>query len=102
MTFLSHISSSFPGRRTRKNLLKAVYPPASAWVRSSMRLAVAGTLLLSGYPGIAKVITVLAVVNLLAAVEGQIANVLFTAWKSLLNMISDLMKSRPARPENRG
>jgi hypothetical protein len=98
MTLFGQIHTSLPGRRMRRNLLNAAYPPASAWVRTSMRLVVAGAFLLAGYSGIAKVVAVLAVVNLLAAVEGQMANVLLTAWKSLLSMISNLLKSQPPRP----
>jgi hypothetical protein len=98
MTLIGRIHSSLPGRRMRKTLLNAAYPPANAWVRSSMRLVVAGALLFAGYPGIAKVVAVLAVVNLLAAIEGQIANVLLTVWKSLPSMIKRLMMLRPPWP----
>lgn len=74
---------NLPGRTTRHLLLKASVPPAFAWVRSAIRLLIAGAFYTIGYRNIATIISILAVISLVASVEVQIARAIVNAYPRL-------------------
>jgi hypothetical protein len=80
--------NGFPGKRTARNLLKAGRPPAIAWMRTAMRLSVAAAFLVADYTHVAQIIAVLALINLLGAVELQVAKVALETWHSGIDYIA--------------
>lgn len=56
-----------------------VLPPGFAWIRSSIRLGIAGALWLAGFTHVALIVAVLAVISLIATVETQIARAIATS-----------------------
>lgn len=69
----------FANPQTGSELARATLPPGFAWIRSGIRLAIAGAILAIGYPSIALIVGVLAVISLIASAEAQVARVLAKA-----------------------
>ena len=78
---------SLPFKRTRRALLDASKPPAVVWMRGAMRLGVAGLIWLAGFPHIATIFVVLAIISVLGAIELQVARVFLTSMDNLKGLL---------------
>jgi hypothetical protein len=85
-----------PGKRTALKLVAASWPPHIAWMRTALRLIIAGLLLIAGYSFIAHVVFVLSLINLIAAIELQISRVALETWKSGLDLVKARFKATQA------
>ncbi len=76
-----------PGKRTRRLLFDAGKPPPVAWMRGAMRLSVAGLAWLFGYPHLAMVFAVFAVMSLVGVVETQVARTFLKVFDAARRLI---------------